>query len=298
MEQDQFPLSGIRVIDLGRMVSGPVCSFYLASLGAEVIRIDQPGGDVSWQVPPFIGPNGVTETRTSERDVSINHLKRDRGKRNVSIDIQTGEGRDLLRELAQTSDVLVENFRPGVMKKWGIDYADLSARNPRLVYCSVSGYGQSGPDRDQQGMDMIIQAVSGMMARNGGVDSPPTKIGFTACDLIPAIWAALGVVCALRQRDRTGRGQLVDVAMYDVALSLLWDEPIDLYADKGLPERTGNKDPRGAPMNVYETIDGWVTVVVTSEHQFLRLGELIGRPELGHEMPSDQRQGGWISAAR
>jgi crotonobetainyl-CoA:carnitine CoA-transferase CaiB-like acyl-CoA transferase len=135
-------------------------------------------------------------------------------------------------------------------------------------------------------MDMIIQGVSGMMARNGEADSPPTKIGFTVCDLVPAVWAALGVVCALRQREQTGQGQLVDVAMYDVALSLMWDEPLDLYADKGLAERTGNKEPRGAPVNVYETIDGWVTVVVTSEHQFLRLGELIGRPELGRQMPT------------
>jgi crotonobetainyl-CoA:carnitine CoA-transferase CaiB-like acyl-CoA transferase len=286
MTDNEYPLSGIRVIDLGRMVSGPVCSFYLASLGAEVIRIDQPGGDVSWQVPPFVGPNGVTDTRTSDRDVSINHLKRDRGKRNVSIDIQSEAGRDLLRDLARTSDALVENFRPGVMSKWGIGYENLSAINPGLVYCAVSGYGQSGPDVYQQGMDMIIQGVSGMMARNGGADSPPTKIGFTACDLIPAVWGALGVVCALRQRERTGKGQLVDVAMYDVALSIMWDEPMDLYADKGLPERTGNKEPRGAPVNVYETIDGWVTVVVTSENQFLRLGELIGRPELGREMPT------------
>lgn len=281
-----YPLSGIRVLDLGRMVSGPVCSFYLASLGAEVIRIDPPGGDLSWQVPPFVGPEGVAEARTSGRDVSINHLKRDRGKRNVSIDIEREEGQELLRDLVVTSDVLVENFRPGVMAKWRLGYDDLAARNPGLVYCAVSGYGQAGPQSGQQGMDMIIQATSGMMSRNGPPDSPPTKVGFTVCDLVPAIWGTLGVVCALRQRERTGKGQLVDVAMYDVALSLLWDEPVDLYADRGFPERTGNKEPRGAPVNVYRAADGWVTIVVTSERQFTRLGELIGRPELGREMPT------------
>jgi crotonobetainyl-CoA:carnitine CoA-transferase CaiB-like acyl-CoA transferase len=284
MTSGSFPLSGIRVLDLGRMVSGPVCSFHLASLGAEVIRVDQPGGDISWQVPPFIGPNGAHPTRMTDRDISLNHLKRGRGKRNVSIDIQSDGGREVFRDLVRTADVLVENFRPGVMARWGIGYEDLAAINPGLIYCAVTGYGQSGPDRDLQGMDLIVEGVSGMMARNGQADSPPTKVGFMACDLIPALAAALGVVSALRQRDQTGRGQLVDVAMNDVAVSLLWDEPIDIYADRGMPERSGSREPRGAPVNAYPTSDGWVTVVVTSAHQFDRLTEAVGRPELGKEM--------------
>jgi crotonobetainyl-CoA:carnitine CoA-transferase CaiB-like acyl-CoA transferase len=280
-----LPLGDIRVLDLGRVVSGPVCSFYLASLGADVIRIDQPGGDVSWQVPPFVGSDGTNPTRAGDRDISLNHLKRDRGKRNVSLDISTEEGREILRDLVRTADVLVENFRPGVMTKWRIGYEDLSAINPGLVYCAITGYGQSGPDRDRQGMDMIIQGVSGMMARNGQPDSPPTKVGFTACDLVPAQFAALGVVSALRQRDRTGRGQLVDIAMQDVAVALLWDEPIDNYVERGLPERWGSGEARGAPVNAYPTSDGWVTVVVTSAHQFDRLTALVGRPELGKRLP-------------
>lgn len=307
MGDGPYPLTGVRVLDLGRLVSGPVCSFTLASLGAQVIRIDQPGGDLSWKVPPFVGPGGAARTRATDRHIALSHLKRDRGKRSVTIDIQTDDGKALLVDLVRTADVVVENFRAGVMDAWGLGYADLSAVNERLVYCSITGYGQEGPYRDLGGMDLIVQGIAGMMARNGPPDAPPTKVGFMACDLVPALCGALGVVAALRQRDMTGRGQHVDVGMLDVAVSLLWDEPLDLYADAGMPERSGSSDPRGAPVNAYRTADGWATVVVTSSYQFERLAQAIGQPGLAVDMPNlpervagrqriDRALGGWTAA--
>jgi formyl-CoA transferase len=274
------PLDGIRVIDASRIVSGPLCAWLLASLGAEVIRVEAPAGDPTWQSPPWIGPDGVHRGARRARDLGLSPLRRGRGKRSVVLDLKTAAGRDLFRRLLAASDVLVENFVPGTLARLGLDDAALETLHPGLVHCTITGYGHDGPYAERSSLDLVVQAVSGMMAKTGFPDGPPTKVGATVGDQVPAIYAALGVVAALRQRDRDGRGQRVDVAMLDALVSLLWDEPLDEYARQGVPERVGNADPRGAPLDVFRTTDGWAAVVVTSQPQWERMCDVIGRPEL------------------
>jgi formyl-CoA transferase len=269
------------VLDLGRIVAGPLCTFLLASLGATVIRIDQPGGDVSWKSPPFVGPNGATNRGPRPDDaISLAHLKRDRGKRSVVLDLETEEGRAILVRLAAQADVLVQNYRPSTLERLGLDYQALAAVNPGLVYCAISGYGLTGPYRDRMAMDIAIQAASGFLARTGFPDGPPVKAGPTVGDQVPAVYAALGILAALRQREQTGLGQLVDVGMFDVVASLVWDEPIELYDEVGLGVRWGNSDPRGGPLNVYRTTDGWVALVVGSDTHWEHICALMDRPDL------------------
>lgn len=274
------PLEGVRILDLTRIVSGPTCCFYLAALGAEVIRIESREGDITWRTPPFVGPDGVHRGPRGEKDMALSPLRRGRGKRNIVLDLKSDEGRALFLRLVAESDALVENFRSGVTERLGIDYASLERENPRLVYCSITGYGHDGPYRERPSMDLVVQAVSGIMSKTGFSDGPPTKVGVTIGDQTPGIFAALGVVSALRQRDVEGRGQFVDVAMLDVLIAMIWDEPVDAYEEIGWPERAGNGDPRGTPIGTYPTSDGWVAVVSTGEAVFERMGELIGRTDL------------------
>ncbi len=276
------PLEGCRVVDASRIVSGPVCGWLLASLGAEVIRVEPPGGDVTWQVPPWIGPSGVHREGRGERDLALSPLRRQRGKRSVVLDLKNAAGLDVFRRLLLASDVLIENFVPGALARLGLDDAELERLHPRLVHCSITGYGHDGPYANRSSLDLVVQAMSGLLAKTGFPDGPPTKVGATVGDQVPAIYAALGIVAALRQRDRDGRGQKVDVAMLDALVSLLWDEPLDEYERQGVPERVGNGDPRGAPLDVFRTSDGWAAVVVTSQRQWEQICEVIGRPELAH----------------
>lgn len=279
------PLEGIRVLDASRVVSGPVCCYFLAALGAEVIRVEAPGGDLTWRVPPFVSPGGVHRGERGPRDLGLSPLRKGRGKQSVVLDLATEGGRDVFRKLATVSDVLVENAVPGVMARRGLDYEDLAPLNPQLVYASITGYGHDGPYRDRPSMDLVVQAMSGLMAKTGFPDGPPTKVGTTVGDQVPSLFAALGILAALRQRDVDGKGQRVDVAMLDALVTLLWDEPLDEFAAQGVPERIGNGDPRGAPVGTYPTCDGWVAVVMTSNEQWRALVETMGAPELAQQYP-------------
>jgi len=280
------PLEGVRVLDVSRVVSGPTCAFALAALGAEVLRIESPGGDVTWRSPPFVGPEGVHRGERGPRDIPLSPLRRGRSKRSLVIDLKQEAGRDLLIRLAEKSDVLLENFTPGVTESLGIDYASLEDRCPRLVYCSITGYGYSGPYRDRPSMDLVVQAMSGLMAKTGFPDGPPTKVGVTIGDQVPGLYAALAIVAALRQRDLEDRGQWVDVAMLDALVALLWDEPLDEFEAQGVPERVGNTDPRGAPLDVFACADGWVAIVCGGEAQWQRMTEQMHRPDLWERFPS------------
>ncbi len=270
------PLHGIRVLDVSHIIAGPTCTFWLASLGAEVIRVEMPQGDVTWMTRPFVGPHGESDVRQSERDIPLSPLRKQRGKRSVRLDLRTEAGAEVLRLLARDADVLVENFAPGVMERRGLGYAQLRAANPRLVYASITGYGADGPYRDRAAMDPIVQALSGLMAKTGFPDGPPTRSGATVGDQVPGIWTALGILAALRQRDLDGEGQFVDVAMLDALVTLMWDEPIDQYEDLGRPERAGNGDPRGAPFDTFRCQDGWVAIAAPANHQWKRLQVLLG----------------------
>ena len=282
------PLDGIRVVDASKIVSGPVCAWLLASLGAEVIRVEPPGGDQTWLAPPWIGSESNHDGAREPRDLGLSPLRRGRGKRSVVLDLKRPAGAELFRRLLASSDVLVENFVPGAMGRLGLDDTALGRDFPGLVHCSITGFGHDGPYAGRSSLDLVVQAVSGLMAKTGFADGPPTKVGATVGDQVPAVFAALGVVAALRQRDRDPerRGQKVDVAMLDALLALLWDEPLDHYAARGVPERVGNGDPRGAPLGVYRTRDGWVAVVVTTQAQWERICAHIGRPELVARYPS------------
>jgi CoA:oxalate CoA-transferase len=281
-----LPLSGVRVVDVTRFVSGPLSTFFLASMGAEVLAIERPGGEQSRLLAPFGRPDGGSSTTPVADGMSVPYLKRGRGKRSVAIALDQPAGRDLIRSLAEVADVFVENSRPGVMTRLALGYDDLAALNPALVYASISGYGQTGPRAGAPAMDQAVQAASGLMAKTGFPDGPPVRTGAAVADYTSAAFAAMGVVAALRQRDRTGRGQHVDLAMHDVLTALVWDEPVDHYAASGMPVRTGNADPRGAPINVYPTLDGWVAVTLTTSEQWQQLVVLMGRPEWAETFPT------------
>ena len=285
-ETPEAPLSGVRVLDLGRMIAAPLCAWYLAGLGAEVLRVELPGGDSGWDLPPFVGPRGAHRGPRGSDDVSFSHLHRERGKRSLVIDYRTEAGRDLVLELCRNCNALIENYRPGVMASRGLGYEAVAEQNRALVYCSISGYGQYGPYRNRQGMDLLIQASSGMMSRTGESSGPPTKVGPTLCDQSAAVFAALGIAAAVRSSEITGHGRWLDVSLFDVAVAMLWDEPLDEYARVGFPERWGNQDPRSVPISTHRTRDGWITIVVTNDAQFSRLADLIGFHELATRFPT------------
>jgi formyl-CoA transferase len=278
------PLAGVRVLDVSRFVSGPLCTFLLASMGAEVISVESPRTSTSRRLPPFAHPEGGSTREYVEGAMSIPFLKRARGKRSVALDITSPDGAQLVRTMAERSDVLVENSRSDAMRAFGLAYEQLAARNPKLVYCAISGFGYDAPD--QPAMDNIVQAASGVMAKTGFADGPPLRAGITIADHASATNAALGVLAALRQRDACGRGQLVDVAMYDVLTASVWDEPVDHYAAIGMPPRTGNADGRGAPINTYRCADGWVSVTCTSDRQWQRLCDLMARDDVLARWPT------------
>ena len=281
LDAPQPPLHGLRVVDVSRVISGPLCTLLLGQLGAEVIRIEKPGGDISWAVPPFIGPDGTAHNQArAAGDISLGHAKRNYGKRSVELDITTEPGRERFRELVLTADVLVENFRPSVMPSLALGHEELRSANPALIYCSITGYGHSGPYRDRHGMDLLVQAASGVMAMTGFPDAPPVKTGVYLGDHVPAVYAVVGILAALRQRDRTGKGDFVDVSMHDVLTAMLWDAPLDVWQAEGRAERTGNTDPRGAPVNAYPTADGWIAILVMDDHRFRALCGEIGSPGL------------------
>ena len=283
------PLEGVRVLDLTRFVAGPMAGFYLASLGAEVIHIERPGGDLSWVVPPFFGDDGIHTGLRRDGEVSLSVIKRKRGKRSVELSLSDDAGREVLLDLVDHVDVLLENMRPGVLDRLGVGWDIVSDRNPRLVWCSLSGFGQFGPLRDRQAMDVTMQAITGVQGRTGFPDGPPVRSALLTGDLAPATFSVLGIVAALYARERTGLGQRVDVAMHDVLTSWLWDEPLDLYEDLGYPPRNGNAEPRGVPSNTYATTDGWVALLVVNDQQWARLAALVGRPDLALHVTNADR---------
>lgn len=285
-DEAELPLAGVRVVDVSRFVAGPLSTFFLASMGAEVIAVERPGGEQSRLLAPFGRPDGGSSATPVEGGMSVPYLKRGRGKRSVAVAIDRPEGCALVQRLAAVADVFVENSRPGVMARLGLGYDELAAANPALIYASISGYGQTGPRAEAPAMDQAVQAASGLMAKTGFSDGPPVRTGAAVADYSSAAFAAMGVLGALRQRDRTGRGQHVDLAMLDVLTALVWDEPVDHYAASGVPVRTGNADPRGAPINVYPARDGWVAVTLTTNEQWRQLVGFMGRPEWAEELPT------------
>ncbi|MEM7777359.1 MAG: CoA transferase [Pseudomonadota bacterium] len=275
------PLSGVRVVDLTRYLSGPQATLFLAGLGAEVIRVDsQIVGDPAASAPPFFGPEGVSMSRRTDADMGIAYLKRARGKRSVTLNLRSDRGREILYRLLGTADVLVENFRVGVGEKLGLDRLTIEKTFPRLVHCAITGYGHSGPESGAKAYDLMVQAAAGMMSITGEPDGPPCKTGSSLTDGIAGSLAVSGILAALFQRGRTGRGQFIDVSMVDCLLSLMLDEPLDCYDDLGLGLRQGNRIMRFSPFNSYPTLDDGLVLGAATQRDWEGLLEVMGRADL------------------
>lgn len=277
-------LEGVRVLDLTQFFAGPQATLFLAGLGAEVIRVESPANARTVAAaPPYAGPEGVSLERQTPDDMNVNFLKRQRGKRSITLDLKQDAGRDVFFQLAEKSDVVIENFTVGVTERLGIDYAAVRARNPRCVYCSLTGYGSTGPDAAAKAYDPMIQAEAGLMHLTGRPGGPPTKVGTTLSDAIAGTFAMSGVLAALFDRGKTGEGQFVDVSMTDGLFALLFDDPIDWYEAMGVPARQGNRVLRFSPMNGYEAADGHVVVGAATPAQWEGLLTAMGRPELADD---------------
>jgi crotonobetainyl-CoA:carnitine CoA-transferase CaiB-like acyl-CoA transferase len=273
------PLDGVVVLDLTRFLAGPYCTLLLAGLGAEVIRVEPPEGDLYRGHPPFGGPRGTGLTRQTEDDLGLALLHRMRGKKSVTLNLRTTAGVDLFHRLAARADVVVENFLPGTLDQMGIGFATLKAIEPRLILCSISGFGQSGPCRDWRAFDPIVQAMSGISSVTGYADRPPVRCGAALSDTSAALYGVIGILSALRARERTGRGDWVDVAMLDGSFFLLPDI-LEFVTAGGEPERRGNGHPSTVPFNIYRARDGWVTVAAVAPREWENVLRALGRPEL------------------
>ncbi|WP_380873946.1 CoA transferase [Sphingomonas sp. DBB INV C78] len=267
------PLAGLKVVELARILAGPWIGQTLADLGAEVIKVEAPAGDDTrrWG-PPFIA------NADGSHDAAYFHAT-NRGKRSVVIDFTTPEGQAEVKRLAADADVLIENFKVGGLAKYGLDYASLSAINPRLVYCSITGFGQDGPYAPRAGYDFIIQGMSGMMDLTGDPAGQPQKIGVALADIITGLYGVIGIQAALAQREVTGRGQQVDMALYDVMVGVLANQALNYLVSGTAPTRLGNAHPNIAPYEVFPTSDGWFILAVGNDGQFRRFCEIAGIAE-------------------
>ncbi|MET0186125.1 MAG: CaiB/BaiF CoA-transferase family protein [Achromobacter sp.] len=274
-------LSSIRVLDLSRVLAGPWASQILADLGADVIKVEKPGrgDDTRAWGPPFLKRADGSDTEDGGYYVAAN-----RGKRSITLDLKTEEGRAIVRQLAAQSDVVLENYKVGTLERLGLGYADLSADHPELIYCSVTGFGQTGPRAKQPAYDFLIQAMGGLMSVTGERDDKPgggpQKVGVPIVDMVTGVYAAVGILAAIIGRHTTGRGQHVDLGMMDVQVGLLMNQAMNFLLAGRTPKRTGTAHPNIQPQRTFECRDGQIVVVVGNDGQFATLCGLMGRPEL------------------
>ena len=265
-------LDGVRVLDLSRVMSGPFCTAMLADLGAEVIKIEMPGGgDDSRHFGPF------------QDGESAYFMLLNRGKKSMTLDLKSERGREILMAMVKSSDVVIENFRPGVAKRLGLDYAALAPLHPGLIYASISGFGQEGPLADRPAYDLIVQAMSGLMNVTGQRDGPPTAVGESVIDVCTGMFAAWGISTALFDRERTGKGRNLDIAMMDSMFSMMLTVlSMQLYTARP-PTRVGSRHPVTYPVDVFEATDGHIVMVVTTDRGFAALCKVIGQPALSED---------------
>jgi crotonobetainyl-CoA:carnitine CoA-transferase CaiB-like acyl-CoA transferase len=279
------PLDGITVLDLTRVLSGPYCTMLLADMGARVIKVEQPhkGDDTRAWGPPFLEGE-------SAYFLSIN-----RNKESVTLDFKHPEGRALLDQLLGRADVLVENFRPGTLPKLGLDYETLSKKYPRLVYCSISGFGHTGPRWKQPGYDAIMQAEGGLMSITGTADGPPVRLGVAIVDIVSGMFAAYGIAMALLARQRTGKGQEVDLAMLDATVALLTYQAGNYFASGKVPARLGNRHPSIVPYETFTASDGDFVLAVGNDEQWRTFCRVAGLVDEGQFATNRQRVSGYDS---
>ena len=269
-ERKVGPLDGLVVLDLTRVLSGPYCTMMLADLGARVIKIEQPGkgDDTRAWGPPFVG------------EESAYFLSVNRNKESVTLNLKDPRGRALLEQLLGGADVLVENFRPGTLERLGFGYQSISQRQPRLVYCSISGFGQHGPRRDEPGYDAVVQAEGGLMSITGDPDGPPFRLGVAVSDIVTGMFAAQGITAALLARGRTGRGQMVDVAMLDSTVALLTYQAASYFATSTAPVRMGNRHPTIVPYETFGAADAEFVLAVGNDELWKRFCRVAGLDSL------------------
>ncbi|MPR10815.1 CaiB/BaiF CoA transferase family protein [Microvirga tunisiensis] len=273
------PLEGLKVLELARILAGPWVGQLLADLGADVVKVERPGvgDDTRGWGPPFIeGAEGD--------DLSAAYFHScNRGKRSIAVDFETPEGQDLVRRLASQADVVIENFKVGGLKKYGLDYEGLKQVNPRLVYCSITGFGQTGPYAARAGYDFMIQGLGGIMDLTGDPEGEPQKIGVAYVDIFTGVYSVVGILAALRKRDATGEGAHLDMALLDVQTSVLANQAMNYLASGKSPRRMGNAHPNIVPYQVFPVADGHVIVAVGNDGQFARFVSVLGKPELAQD---------------
>ncbi|MBA2965514.1 MULTISPECIES: CaiB/BaiF CoA transferase family protein [Ramlibacter] len=279
-----LPLAGVRVLDLTRILAGPWATQNLADLGAEVIKIENPNGgdDTRRMGPPF-----VHDAQTGEEADAAYFLSCNRGKESVAIDIASAEGRKLVRALAAKCDVLIENYKVGGLAKYGLDYASLHAELPQLVYCSITGFGQTGPYAERAGYDYLIQGMGGLMSVTGEPDGAPgggpQRAGVALADILSGMYAALAIVAALRHRDQGGGGQHIDIGMLDVQAACLANQAMNYLTTGQVPQRMGNGHPNIAPYQAFRASDGHLILAVGNDTQFRKMAQAMGQPAISED---------------
>ena len=271
------PLDNIRILDITRALAGPYCTMMLGDLGADVIKVERPGsGDETrgWG-PPFVGKPYGPYPGESAYFIAAN-----RNKRSLTVNIQSAEGQEIVRRLAGVSDVLVENYRTGDLDKLDLGYPELHSLYPKLIYCSISGYGRTGPYSERPGYDAILQAEGGMMSITGPIDGPPSRAGIPIIDITSGMFATTAILAALRARDLTGGGQLVDISLFDSHVALLTNVASNYLVGGNPPRRLGNAHPNLVPYDAFSARDGWFVVGVANEKQWRLLCEMLGRPDM------------------
>ncbi len=273
------PLSNIRVLDLTRVLAGPWATQMLADFGAEVIKIEKPGegDDTRGWGPPFL------KNSDGSRGDAAYFLSTNRGKTSVCIDMASVDGQKLIRALAAKSDVVIENFKVGGLKKYGLDYDSLKAVNPKLIYCSITGFGQDGPYAQRAGYDFMIQGMAGSMSITGEPDGPPMKSGVAYADIFTGLHAVIGITASLFHRERTGEGQYLDLALLDSQVAVLANQASNYLVGGTVPGRLGNAHPNIVPYQTFETADGHIIIAVGTDRQFKEYCAIIGVAELAND---------------
>jgi len=277
-------LSHLKVLDLTRVLAGPWASQLLADLGADVIKVERPelGDDTRRWGPPYLRDADGEETSESAYFQCAN-----RGKRSICVDVTSAEGQDVIRKLVARSDILLENYKTGGMKKYGLDYESLEVLNPRLVYCSITGFGQTGPYAERPGYDFLVQAMGGLMSITGEPDERPgggpQKVGVALSDILTGLYASTGILAAIAERERSGRGQYLDLALLDVTAATLANQAANHLVGGVVPGRMGNQHPSIVPYQGFATADGQCVVAVGNDEQYRRFVCLLGRPEWGSD---------------
>ena len=275
------PLQGLRILDLSRILAGPTCTQMLGDLGADVIKVERPreGDDTRKWGPPYLKDlNGIDTTE------SAYYLSANRSKRSLTVDISFPEGQKLIRKLAGKSDVLIENYKVGGLKKYGLDFSSLNKELPNLIYCSISGFGQTGPKSHRPGYDFMIQAMGGIMSVTGEPDGSPMKVGVGIADVMCGMYAAVGILAAIRHREQGGKGQHIDLALLDSQAAWLINSGLNYLTSRQDQHRLGNAHPNVVPYQVFQTSDSFFVLAVGNNTQFKKFCEFADSPELADDI--------------